>query len=98
MDLSALVPNLIFIWIGTLVLAVFRSMSRTSNPRLRALSAASWWISNAAWLSIGLVVHQAYYRHLLSVPATILIIVLSYVALAGANWFIESRFIDARDG
>jgi hypothetical protein len=96
MDLSDSVPTLVLIWIATLVLAVFRSGARAPNSGLRALSVASWWITNAAWLSIGVVVHHAHYRNLLSLPAAILLIVLSYVALAGANWFIEARYIDAQ--
>jgi len=95
MDLSDSVPTLIVIWIGTLVLAVFRSASRTPDLRLRALSVASWWITNASWLSIGVVIHQAHYRNLLSLPAAFLVIVLSYAALAGTHWFIEARYIDA---
>ena len=60
LDWSNAIPYLILIWAGMLVMAVLRSRSLTHS---KTLLMVSWWITNATWLTIGMLlwkpIHEA---------------------------------------
>jgi hypothetical protein len=91
LDLSGSIPYFIFFWVGGLVLAVLRSASLTGT-RAKALRSATWWITNASWLSVGFVAHAAYFQRLISLPLLIVTVVVAYLLTAGIYWLVDRRY------
>jgi hypothetical protein len=97
--LPGLVPILFFIWIGLALTEVAELVIAEWRGRLsvRPIPFLAWrWVGNSCWLTIVIIVMDAYYRSLISLVSCGLAIVVTLLAVIGASWFLNRQYPEAK--